>query len=197
MRSITTLVAALALVCFAGCKVSRKPAASSGAIDSALPRGVALQRFQEAVPQVDTLATPFRSRDSLVAAFVAGVERNDTASLRRMALTASEFGWLYYPTTPQGLPPYSLNADLMWFLTYERSGIGLARMLTLRGGQSLNYVGYECEERASKEGINTVWGPCQIRRRGPDGKVFTERLFGLIIEREGRYKFVSFANQFD
>lgn len=187
----------LALAAISACKDGRKADSPPGVVDSAVPRGIALRRFQQAVPQADTLATPFHHRDSLVAAFIDRLQRNDTTALRTMALNASEFGWLYYPTTPQGLPPYSLNVDLMWFLTYERSGIGLARMLTQRGGQPFNYAGYECDERASKEGENTVWGPCRIRRRGPDGKIATERLFGLIIVRDGRYKFVSFANDFD
>lgn len=195
---ITKLVLVVALLTVvAGCRVESARRGSTTTVDSAMSRAEALGRFQAAIPRVDTLASPFHSRDSLVAAFVAGVQQSDTAALRSMALSVNEFGWLYYPTTPQGLPPYSLNADLMWFLTYERSGIGLSRMLTLRGGQPLNYAGYECDEKASKEGPNTVWGPCRIKRRGSDGKITTERLFGLIIEREGRYKFVSFANDFD
>ena len=41
-----------------------------------------------------------------------------------------------------------------------------------------------------------IRSPCLIRRR-VDGALFDERLFGLIVERGGRFKFVSLANALD
>ncbi len=193
------LALAAALACTPrGERPAAPPAGGTAAVsDSAIPREVALRRFQAAVPRVDTLASPWRSRDALVEAFIAALRRQDTAALSAMTLTASEFGWLYYPTTPQGFPPYSLNADLMWFLIENRGARGLALLLQERGGRDLGYVGVECEGTPSREGGNVLWGPCLVRRTIERGQTGTERLFGLIIEREGRYKFVSFANRFD
>lgn len=53
----------------------------------------------------------------------------------------------------------------------------------------------ESEFLLSHERVNTVFGPCLIRRVQAPGDTVSERLFRPIIEREGRYKFVSLANK--
>lgn len=168
----------------------------AGVVDSALPRDEALRRFRAglAEPQQLDVAAP-RSRDALVRAFVEAVEAGDSARVRALALTRAEFGWLYYPTTTQGLPPYDLSPSLLWFLTDGGTSKGVRRLFEDRKGRPLGYAGYRCDGASSHEGANTVWGPCVVRLvQAPDDTV-EERLFGLILEREGRVKFVSLANK--
>ena len=74
----------------------------------------------------------------------------------------------------------------MWFLMQEGSRKGLLRALEQRGGRSLGYVGYTCDDAPSHQGENTVWASCLVHQ---------ERLFGPILERGGRFKFVSLANK--
>lgn len=164
-------------------------------VDSALPRQQALRQFREGVPAPAALTGGARSRDALVRAFVRATEAGDTAALRALVLTRAEFAWLYYPTTPQGLPPYDLSPSLLWFLTEGASSQGLRRLLDERAGQSLGYVGHDCDPRPSREGENRVWGPCVVRRVRAPGDTVAERLFGQILERGGRFKLVSFANR--
>jgi len=40
-----------------------------------------------------------------------------------------------------------------------------------------------------------VIGPCVVRRLTAQRDTIDERLFGLIVERGGRYKFTSYANK--
>ena len=164
-------------------------------MDSVVPRAVALERFRAGLDSLDTLAGGAPSRDALVRRFALALEGRDTAALRTMALTRQEFAWIYYPANPQGLPPYDLGPDLMWFMLVENSRKGLAHALEERGGRQLGFVGYSCDPRPSRERANTAWGPCVIRRVQAPGDTTAERLFGLIIERGGRFKFVSFANR--
>ncbi|MFL5496480.1 MAG: hypothetical protein ACJ8DC_18995 [Gemmatimonadales bacterium] len=164
-------------------------------IDSAVPREVALRRFQQASRRVATLAGGERTREALVRAYVRALERRDTTALARLLLTRDEFAFLYYPTNPRGLPPYDLAPELMWFMLSQGSERGLGRALQERGGRPLGYLSHQCDGMPSREGENLVWGPCQVRRRLPDGGRGSERLFGLILERGGRYKFVSYANK--
>ena len=71
----------------------------------------------------------------------------------------------------------------------------LRRALDRLGGQSLGYVDYRCQREPERQGENALWTDCTIRRTvAPRGTV-SERLFGTIIERGGRYKFVSYANE--
>ncbi len=163
-------------------------------IDSFVPRGAALARFQAASRRVTHLAGGASSRNALVRQFVHALEQSDTATLRQLVLSRDEFAFLYYPTSAQGLPPYSLNPDLMWFMTKERSDQGLRRALTQLGGHAFDYRSYRCEGRASVEGENSLWGPCPLARRAR-GRVVEVRLFGPMLERGGRWKFVSYANK--
>jgi hypothetical protein len=193
------LLAAILLSALAAC--DRRPSAGAPAspppthVDSVVPRAIALERFRTGLDTIDALAGGSPSRDALVRRFVVALERRDTTDLRTMQLTRGEFAWLYYPTNAQGLPPYDLSPDLMWFMLTENSRKGLAHALEERGGRRLGFVGYACDPQPSREGANTVYGPCVIRRAQARGQTTEERLFGLIIEREGRFKFVSYANR--
>lgn len=169
--------------------------ASPTHVDSVVPREVALERFRNGLDSLDSLTGGAPSRDALIRQFVRALERHDTAGLATLALTRQEFAWIYYPTSPQGLPPYDLSPDLMWFMLVENSRKGLAHALMERGGRALGFAGYLCDPLPSREGANTVWGPCVIRRVQAPGDTTAERLFGLIIERGGRFKLVGFANR--
>lgn len=170
------------------------PARQATHVDSILPRAEALRRFQAGARPTAALAGGAASRGALVRAFVTALEAKDTAALRALALDQAEYAFLYYPTAPQGLPPYDLAPDLLWFMLQSGSGKGLARALTARGGRDLGFERFRCDARPSREGANLVWGPCVIRHR-QGGVVVEERLFGLIVEREGQFKFVSYANK--
>jgi hypothetical protein len=192
-------LSAAALVVLAGCERSSTSEAAAAErpthVDSVISREEALYRFQASTPPVDSLSGGVPTRDSLVRAFVSALAKRDSSALRRLLLDRSEFAYLYYPTNPQGLPPYDLRPDLLWFLVSTGSEKGLGRALEKRGGQVLGFSGYQCDSLPSREGGNVVWGPCSLRLRGPHGGTVAERLFGLIVERDGRYKFVSYANR--
>lgn len=78
-----------------------------------------------------------------------------------------------------------------------RGRIGLQKALEQRGGQKLRMVRSACDGKPSVEGDNVIWGPCTVTRRQDRGDLITERLFGPIIERHGRFKFVNYANKLD
>ena len=194
-RPITLLLfGALALSGCEGRGVHRSPeTARATHVDSIVPRAEALRRFQARTAPVDTLAGGARSRGALVRNFVRAIEGRDTTALRRLVLDRSEFAYLYYPTAPQGLPPYDLPPDLLWFTLASGSAKGIARALESFGGRSLGMEGYHCDPTPSRQGDNLVWGPCRIERRAA-GEELEVRLFGLILERAGRFKFVTYAN---
>jgi hypothetical protein len=164
-------------------------------VDSIVPRDTAIARFQRSLPLVTAFEGGAPSRDRLVRGFVAALEKRDTAALHALALNRSEFGWLYYPTNPEGQPPYNLTPQLMLFLVEGRNEQGLAKLLERRAGHPLHYLGYRCEGKPDQQGENTVWGPCVVLRQIEQGDTVSERLFGQIVGRDGQYKFVSYANK--
>lgn len=181
----------------AGCggPEARAEKAAPRVVDSLLSRDELLTKFREGLPPADRLGNGSESRDQLVKRFLSALETRDTADLAAMAITRSEFGYLYYPATPQGLPPYELDPGLMWHMLIQRSDRGMRRALDLYGGRRLRLIGYQCGEGASQEGENTIWGPCLVRCRGEEGRLFSLWLFSQIVERDGRYKFLSYANK--
>lgn len=184
---------ALVLLTAAAC--AEADGTGTGTIDSVVPWDTALARFREGLDPVDTLRGGAPTRDALIQRFVAALETADTAALTAMALSRAEFAWLYYPTVPEAHPPYDLRPGLMWFMVEGNSSKGLRRALEEYGGTALRVVGHRCEGEPRVFGENRVHPLCVLRRLQAPGDTLEERLFGPIVERDGRFKFVSLANK--
>lgn len=197
-RVARLLAGALAL---AACDGPR--GAASSVADSARPAAAApsieasLRRFREGLPAVTALAGGAPSRDSLVRRLARAVERRDTLAVREMTLSRAEFAYLYYPSTQYVRPPYELAPETLWFLSQQNSEKGAGRLLQRHGGRALGLVDHACPREPAAQGANRLWEECTVRYRpaGADS-VARRRLFGTIIERGGRFKFVSYANDF-
>ncbi|MFN2397532.1 MAG: hypothetical protein ABR543_02645 [Gemmatimonadaceae bacterium] len=113
-----------------------------------------------------------------------------------MILFRSEFAYLYYPFTRYTRKPYTQDPALVWFLIQLNSEKGIARALKYHGGKSLGYVETACEKRAQPEGPNRFWNDCLVHRVVAPGDTIAERLFGGIVELDGHYKFIGYANKF-
>jgi hypothetical protein len=176
--------------------VSTALASTVRQVDSAIPIEEALRRFRKDLPNPKALEGGLGSREKLVRAFVRALEVQDTAALRRMVMKPGEFAWLYYPSSPLSRPPYELSPALMWFQLQGESERGASRLLSERAGHALGYLGHTCAP-PRVEGKNRIHPSCELRRVTAARDTIGERLFGLILERDGRYKFVSYANRLD
>ena len=173
-------------------------AAGTGATvtDSAVPIEEALRRFRAGSAEPAGLSGGAPDRETLVRSFVTALETGDTAALRGLVMGRDEFAWLYYPSTPMSRPPYELPPDLMWFQMQGRTERGASLLLGERAGAPLGYLAHTCGSERN-EGDNRIFGHCVLRRLTAEGDTVTERLFGLILERGGVFKFVSYANTLD
>lgn len=166
-------------------------------VDSVVPREVAIERFRQGTQQVRRFTGGASSRDALVKAWVKAIETADTAALTRMLINRDEFAWVYYPTASQGLPPYDLSPSLLWFMVDGQTRKGLRRLLEERAGKPMHVIGYRCDPKSNVEGENAAWGPCVLKRVTAPGDTVEERLFGLIVERGGQWKFLSYEGRYD
>lgn len=166
-------------------------------VDSVLPRDETIRRFREGLAPVESLEGGAGSLDALVASYIRALSAEDTAALAGLAVSRAEFGYLYYPTAVQARPPYDLEPELMWFMLFEHSNQGVRRALASQGGKPMRPAGYDCGSGPQREGENLVYGPCLVRWVDEAGDTVEARLFGRILEREGRFKFLSFANELD
>lgn len=192
MHSLRTL---LVMAVVASCSGGEAHPPSSSVVDSVTPMDTALARFREGLAEPPGLASGAPSLDTLIATYVTRLEQRDTAGLARLALTRAEFAYLYYPFVPEARPPYELSPGLLWFMIEGNSARGLRAALSERGGTPLGYVGHRCPGAPRHDGDNTVWPICVVRLRQAPGDTVEEHLFGPILERDGVFKFVSFANK--
>jgi hypothetical protein len=186
---IPTFAGVLAILLIAACKPAPEPRAEAAPPDSAPVQGVvdstftpeeSLRRFREGLVEPKALEGGAGSRDELVRGFVDALARQDTAALIRMHITRPEFAWLYYPHTPLSRPERYLEPKTVWLLMRLESEKGLTRLMQ-RERKGVGEL--RCENQPLVEGPNRLWERCRLG---------TRQLFGTIIEREGRFKFVSY-----
>lgn len=171
------------------------PVSQAAYVDSVVSRAEALRSFRADLRERPAaLDGDYASREALVRRFVHVVEQDDTLGLVALVITRAEFAYLYYPSNPASRPPYDLAPGLMWFQLQESNRKSVLALLRERGGAPLDYVGHDCS-RSQRQGVNTIWSECELLRRAPGGETRRERLFGTIIERQGRYKFVGLGNE--
>jgi hypothetical protein len=179
----------------AGSIAAPVPPAAAAPVDSYVPPEEALRRFRRGIANAPTrLSGGAPTRDSLVRLLVHAIARRDTALVNRVVLTRAEFAYLYYPTAPLARPPYELDPQMMWLQLVSQSEKGIVRAFDRLGGTAARYAGHACAD-AERQGDNRVWSGCTVTlARAGGGDTTRQRLFGSIVERGGRFKFVSYAN---
>ena len=175
-------------------------------VDSILPVEEQLRRFRLAllesraseggdVEEPRALAGGTRSRETLVRRFITALATRDSSAFNEMALTPREFAYLVYPESPYTHAPYRQSPALVWNQIRNASSTGLARLLGRIAGTRLGYVNHSCT-RTERQGSNTIWADCTVRLVDRNLDTTHQRLFGSIIERNGKFKFVSYSNGF-
>jgi hypothetical protein len=169
------------------------PRQTEQVVDSVIPREEALRRFRDGVPEVRELSGGVASSEALAAGVARALAARDTAALHALLLTREEFAWLYYPTAAQGLPPYDLSPSLYWFTLEGRNGRALSTLLGSTADSGGRYLKHDCGAAATKEGENSLRGPCTLWWIARGGDTLATRALSLVIERGGRWKVVSYS----
>jgi len=171
------------------------PVPAAGTVDSALPLAELLARFRATVRDTPTtLVGGAPSADDLARALLRAVSANDTATVRALLVSRAEFAWLYYPHSRFTAPPYELGPELVWFTTVSASDKGAGRLLARYGGRALHFERLLCADSVEVEGPNTVQRGCRVRFAVADSAPRELQIFGALLRRDARYKFLSYAN---
>jgi hypothetical protein len=179
-----------------GCRAAAPEAEASVAVDSIHAPAEALSRFREGLPITDSLSGGAGSRDSLVARFVSAVARQDTAAVRAMVLDRAEYGWIYFSSLQRMNPATRMQPEVMWMLHQQESEKGITRVLRRLGGGQARFGAYTCEAAPQVEGGSRYWHACTIQTIARDGETAPLKLFGSVVEHGGRWKIVSYSNDF-
>lgn len=163
-------------------------------VDSAIPLDEALRRFQAGIAPVRRLEGGGSTREQLVERVVLALERGDTSGLRALEVSRAEFAYLLYPSSIYTHPPFEQAPEIVWMLQRVAGSSGYHRLTERFAGRALGYRGHRCDRTVVEQGANRFWGGCVVTYRSAAGNWRTGRLFGAIVEREGRYKLVNYAN---
>lgn len=164
-------------------------------VDSALTPEEHLRRFREGLPAVTALDSVATTREELVRRWVEAVEAADTAAIVALHLTRAEFAYLYFPDSPYASGRTRTPPDFLWMQFRMNSEKGIGRTFTRLAGRPLGYRALVCPEPPRPQGAGVVHERCVLRRETADGTI-EQRLFGTILERDGRFKFVGYTNEF-
>ncbi|TVP48950.1 MAG: hypothetical protein EA350_02560 [Gemmatimonadales bacterium] len=164
-------------------------------VDSIFPIEEELRRFRIGMEPVSAFTGGETSREALVNALLRRLEAADTTGVAELAMTRTEFAYLYYPHTMYTHPPYELSPALVWFQQQNRSSRGLSRLLQAYAGKTLHDTGFRCPDEGEPLGDGRIWHGCTVLGVVPTGESVEERLFGSILELDGRFKLVSFSNE--
>jgi hypothetical protein len=172
-------------------KTSPNNRPSATATDSQYMPSVMIAKFREKVPEHPTTfgGGATTGIDSLLAHYVRGIERADTAAIRPLALTVSEFAWLYYLDSPMAQKPYELDPDVMWIQISSQSQKGFLRALDAYGGKSFGVWTRACD--APKAAGALRLHECAIGFHRSGDAPATLKL--SVVERDGRFKLVGFG----
>ncbi len=116
----------------------------------------------------------------------------DETALRRLAIDEAEFRDHIWPSLPAARPERNLPLSYVWGDLHQKSGTSLARTLGEHGGrryqleqvvlgQSTEYPGFRTHAR-------TI-----LRVREGGGEPREIRVFGSVLEKDGRWKVFSYV----
>jgi hypothetical protein len=156
-----------------------------------------LRRFRADIPVApERLTGGAPSREALVRRFLDALARSEAAALAAMALTRAEFAYLTYPSSPYTRPPYRQSPEIVWLLLRAEHEKGLTRLLRRLGRQQIAYLGHDCDPEPLREGENLLWRGCRVRAKIGGEAPRDRRLFGVIVERRGHFKFANYRTEF-
>ena len=121
------------------------------------------------------------------------VEAGDAERLGSLEVNEAEFREAVYPRLPASRPERNTSAEFLWEMLHQRSRNSLAYTLDRYQGSRFELVAVDFV------GETTDYGPFRVHReavltvRAPDGERGTLRIFGSILEQDGRYKIFSFV----
>ena len=168
--------------------------AAGGVVDSILPIAEHLRRFRAALPQTDTLRWASPTRDALIQRWARAIGGNDTTDLNAMIMDRAEFAWLYYPDSPMSRPPYEAPPELLWGQLLASSNKGATQLVSRFGGSRITATRLRCPTPPDTQGVNVLLSKCEVRLSAPGKPTLEGVLFGTILERAGRFKFVGLSS---
>ena len=139
------------------------------------------------------LRATFESPQALGAAVLDAYQRQDREALRRLALSEEEFRAVVWPVLPASRPERNLTVEYVWGDLAGKSLAYLSSNLKRPFPSGAQVASVSFDGESTRYGTVTVHRRSQVTLTDASGQVSTVRLFGSIIEQDGRYKVFSYV----
>ena len=90
-------------------------------------------------------------------------------------------------------PPYEAPPQLLWGQILANSDEGARQLFSRFGGRRFVVESVNCPGPSDTTESSLVRSGCRVRVKTVSGTV-EDRLFGSIVEHQGRFKFLGYAN---
>jgi hypothetical protein len=124
---------------------------------------------------------------------MSALERRDAAALRQLALSEEEFRDHVWPELPAARPERGLPLSYAWRDLHQKSEAGLARTLAEWGGRWREVIDIEFTGGTTRYQTFAVHREAVVRLLEADGTTAEARLFGSVLEKDGRVKVFSYV----
>lgn len=157
-------------------------------VASAVLAGATVLRSRPA-PLAGTCASP----EALAAAVLDGFVRRDRAALERLAISRREFSDHVWPVLPASRPERNLSAQFVWSDLFGKGRLHLTRNLAmpLPAGARVSRIDFRGE--TSRYGDLTIRRESVVTVIDRAGRPVDVRLFGSMLEQNGRFKVFSYV----
>jgi hypothetical protein len=138
------------------------------------------------------LSNSHGSAESLARAVLSALERRDVSSLNTLALNEQEFSDHVWAELPAARPERNLPISFVWGDLHQKSDANLRQTIAKHGGSGYDLV-------SIRFGGSTDYRSYRVHRDSEvtvtdrEGRKQDLRLFGSVLEKEGRFKVFSYV----
>jgi hypothetical protein len=132
------------------------------------------------------------SEHAAAEAVVRALAARDTATLESLAVSEGEFFDTVWPALPTSRPEFGMPPDYVWSDTHTKSRGYLGQALQDYGGTLMTVQGVHFLGPTTDYGAFRIHAKTVVSVRHPDGRLEDLRLFGSLLETDGRWKVYSY-----
>jgi hypothetical protein len=133
------------------------------------------------------------SPEALARAVLEAVAHEDRDALRRLALDEEEFREQVWPDLPASRPERNLPFGYVWTDLRSKSEGSLAGTLGAHRGREYELISMTFTGETTRYNTFLVHREAELAVRDRGGEVRAVRLFGSVIEKNGRFKVFSYV----
>jgi hypothetical protein len=135
----------------------------------------------------------YESPEALARVVLSAVERRDAGALGAFALNKEEFEEHVWPELPAARPERNLSVNFVWGDLNHKSNVALRETLAAHGGKKYEFIGIRFLGDTTAYESYRVHRESELTVRDADGTEQQLRMFGSVLEQDGRYKVFSYV----